>query len=166
MLSSENKINEDEEEDDKSAVGTAAAAGIDDSGSGKPLTRQIKLLLVDDEPDIISSFKKGLEVYGYTVDAYTDPELALVNFRPNTYHLLLLDINMPKMDGFKLFQQIEKKDPKARVFFVTAYETMYFDAFRELFPDLDIGSFVRKPISIEKLSKQIESRLLEEKPHK
>jgi DNA-binding response OmpR family regulator len=163
MPSLENKMNDG---DSSNSTAGTAAAGIDDSGSGKPLTRQIKLLLVDDEPDMISSFKKGLEVYGYTVDAYTDPELALVNFRPNTYHLLLLDINMPKMDGFKLFQQIEKKDPKARVFFVTAYETTYFDAFREIFPDLDIGSFVRKPISIEKLAKQIESRLLEAKPHK
>jgi two-component system catabolic regulation response regulator CreB/two-component system response regulator ChvI len=72
---------------------------------------------------------------------------------------------MPKMDGFKLFQQIEKKDPKARVFFVTAYET-YFEAFREIFPDLDIGSFVRKPISIDKLAKQIESKLLEARPPK
>jgi two-component system, OmpR family, response regulator ChvI len=142
---------------------------IDDDGggggSGRSISRKIKLLLVDDEPDVISSFKIGLEAYGYIVDAFTDPELALVNFRPETYHLLLLDINMPKMDGFKLFQQIEKKDPKARVFFVTAYET-YFEAFREIFPDLDIGSFVRKPISIEKLAKQIESKLLEAKPPK
>jgi DNA-binding NtrC family response regulator len=157
MPSSENKMNDD----DNSA---ATAVGID-SRSDKSLTRRIKLLLVDDEPDVMSSFKKGLEVYGYTVDGYTDPELALANFRPNTYDLLLLDINMPKMDGFKLFQQIEKKDPKSRVCFVTAYET-YFEAFREIFPDLDIGNFLRKPISMENLAKQIEFRLLEPKPHK
>jgi DNA-binding response OmpR family regulator len=157
MPSSENKMNDD----DNSA---ATAVGID-SRSDKSLTRRIKLLLVDDEPDVMSSFKEGLEVYGYTVDGYTDAELALANFRPNTYDLLLLDINMPKMDGFKLFQQIEKKDPKARVCFVTAYET-YFEAFREIFPDLDIGSFLRKPISIENLAKQIEFRLLEAKPNK
>ena len=133
-------------------------ANIADSASSKSHTDQIKLLVVDDEPDVISSFKMGLELYGYKVDAYTDPEEALAKFRPNAYHLLLLDINMPKMDGFKLFQQIEKKDPKARVCFVTAYET-YFEAFKEIFPDLDIGSFVRKPISIENLAKQIESRV-------
>jgi len=140
-------------------------ADIANSGSGKLPTSKIKLLIVDDEPDVISSFKMGLETYGYMVDTYTDPELALANFKPNTYHLLLLDINMPKMDGFKLFQQIEKEDPKARVCFVTAYET-YFEAFKEIFPDLDIGSFVRKPISIENLAKQIKSRVLEAKPSK
>jgi len=145
--------------------GTTTADIAHSASSGKPARGQIKLLVVDDEPDVISSFKMGLEMYGYTVDAYTDPEEALANFRPSTYHLLLLDINMPKMDGFKLFQQIEKKDPKARVCFVTAYET-YFEAFREIFPDLDIGSFVRKPISIENLAKQIETRVLEAKPPK
>jgi DNA-binding NtrC family response regulator len=140
------------------AGGGGTIADFANSGSADSPTSKIKLLIVDDEPDVISSFKKGLEVYGYMIDAYTDPELALANFRPNTYHLLLLDINMPKMDGFKLFQHIEKKDPKARVCFVTAYE-MYFEAFKEIFPDLDIGSFVRKPISLENLAKQIESRV-------
>jgi DNA-binding NtrC family response regulator len=162
MLSSENKMNDGY--NDSSSASTTTV-GIKDSGSGKSLTRQIKILLVDDQPDVIATFKMGLEIYGYTVDGYTDPELALVNFRPNTYHLLLLDVNMPKMDGFKLFEQIEKKDPKARVCFVTAYEN-YFEAFKEIFPDLDIGSFVRKPISIENLAKQIESRLSEAKPPK
>lgn len=146
-------------------AGGGTIADIANSGSGDSPASKIKLLIVDDEPDVISSFKKGLEIYGYMVDAYTDPELALANFRPNTYHLLLLDINMPKMDGFKLFQHIEKKDPKARVCFVTAYE-MYFEAFKEIFPDLDIGSFVRKPISLENLAKQIESRVLEAKSPK
>jgi two-component system, OmpR family, response regulator ChvI len=143
-------------------VSEAAGTNVDiaDSSSGKSHASQIKLLVVDDEPDVVSSFKMGLEIYGYTVDAYTDPEEALANFRTNTYQLLLLDINMPKMDGFKLFQQIEKKDPTARVCFVTAYET-YFEAFKEIFPDLDIGSFIRKPISIENLAKQIESKVLE-----
>jgi DNA-binding NtrC family response regulator len=150
---------------DNSSSASTTAAGIEDNGSGKSLTKQTRILLVDDEPDVISTFKMGLETYGYMVDGYTDPELALANFRPNTYRLLLLDINMPKMDGFKLFQQIEKKDPKARVCFVTAYEN-YFEAFKEIFPDLDIGSFVRKPISIENLAKQIESRLSEAKPPK
>lgn len=128
MLSSENKMSDDDSHNSggggAAAAAAAAAVGID-SRSDKSVTRRIKLLLVDDEPDVVSVFKEGLEVYGYTVDAYTNPELALANFRPNTYDLLLLDINMPKMDGFKLFQQIEKKDPKAKVFFVTAYETYF-----------------------------------------
>jgi two-component system catabolic regulation response regulator CreB/two-component system response regulator ChvI len=68
---------------------------------------------------------------------------------------------MPKIDGFKLFQQLEKKDPKARVCFVTAYDT-YFEAFKEIFPDLDIGYFVKKPISLKELANKIELLLLKQ----
>ncbi|MDP9498832.1 MAG: response regulator [Thermoproteota archaeon] len=158
MLPSQNKMN-DENKNNNS--GAAAAAADIDSSSVKPLTRGARLLLVDDEPDVLSSFKSGLEAQGYTVDGYTDSELALANFRPDTYHLLILDINMPKIDGFKLFQQLEKKDPKARVCFVTAYDT-YFEAFKEIFPDLDIGYFVKKPISLKELANKIELILLKQ----
>ena len=146
MPQSENR--KDHDHDNKAIVDV-------DSGSDKSLARGAKLLLLDDEVDVMQSFKKGLEMEGYTVDGYTDSELALANFRPNTYHLLILDINMPKIDGFKLFQQLEKKDPKAKVCFVTAYET-YFEAFKEIFPDLDIGYFVKKPISLKDLGKKVE----------
>ena len=146
MPQSENR--KDHDHDNKAIVDV-------DSGSDKSLPKGAKLLLVDDELDVMQSFKKGLEIEGYTVDGYTDSELALANFRPNTYHLLILDINMPKIDGFKLFQQLEKKDPKAKVCFVTAYET-YFEAFKEIFPDLDIGYFVKKPISLKDLGKKVE----------
>ena len=146
MSRSENRKNHDH---DNSAIVDS------DSGSDKSIAKGTKLLLVDDEPEIMLSFKKGLEMQGYTVDGYTDSELALSNFRPNTYHLLILDINMPKIDGFKLFQQLEKKDPKAKVCFVTAYET-YFEAFKEIFPDLEIGYFVKKPISLKDLGKKVE----------
>jgi DNA-binding response OmpR family regulator len=146
MPQSENR--KDDDHDNKAIVDV-------DSGSDKSLARGAKLLLVDDELDVMQSFKKGLEMEGYTVDGYTDSELALANFRPNTYHLLILDINMPKIDGIKLFQQLEKKDPKAKVCFVTAYET-YFEAFKEIFPDLDIGYFVKKPISLKDLGKKVE----------
>jgi DNA-binding response OmpR family regulator len=149
MPQSENR--KDHDHDNKAIVDV-------DSGSDKSLARGAKLLLVDDELDVMQSFKKGLEMEGYTVDGYTDSELALANFMPNTYHLLILDINMPKIDGFKLFQQLEKKDPKAKVCFVTAYET-YFEAFKEIFPDLDIGYFVKKPISLKDLGKKVELML-------
>jgi CheY-like chemotaxis protein len=60
-------------------------------------------LLVDDEIDNSSIFKKALEDNGLHVDAYNDPELALSAFKSNYYHLLLLDIIMPKMDGYELY---------------------------------------------------------------
>ncbi|MGG7378428.1 response regulator transcription factor, partial [Escherichia coli] len=58
-----------------------------------------RILLVDDEPDIAYLVKVGLERNGFRVDGYTDPILALQNFKSGLYQLLVLDIKMPKMDG-------------------------------------------------------------------
>jgi DNA-binding response OmpR family regulator len=62
--------------------------------------------LVDDEPDITHLVRRVLENNEFVVDSYTDPTLALSNFRPRLYDLILLDIKMPKMNGFDLYQKI------------------------------------------------------------
>ena len=67
-----------------------------------------KILIVDDEPDITSTFDMILEMNGFEVDSYNDPLLALSNFKPNSYGLALLDIRMPKMNGFELYKKIKK----------------------------------------------------------
>ena len=59
------------------------------------------ILIVDDEHDNSSIFKIGLEDAGFEVNAYSDPELALSAFKPDFYDLLILDIRMPKMDGYE-----------------------------------------------------------------
>ena len=83
----------------------------------------MKILLVDDEPDIVQSVKEGLEMRGLSVDAFDDPEKALQAFKPDTYDIAILDIRMPKMNGFRLYRAIEKRDAKVRVRFFTAFET-------------------------------------------
>lgn len=69
-----------------------------------------KILLVDDEPDIIFTFKTGLEANGFVVDAFDDPVLALSNFKPGMYDLLLLDVKMPQINGFELYEKMRKID--------------------------------------------------------
>jgi DNA-binding response OmpR family regulator len=59
-----------------------------------------RILVVDDEPDIAFTLQAGLEDGGFNVDAFTDPELVLSNFKPGLYDLALIDIMMPKMNGF------------------------------------------------------------------
>ena len=59
-------------------------------------------MLVDDEPDITSVTKRGLQSNGFEVNAFTDPVEALSNFKTGIYDLLLLDAKMPKIDGFEL----------------------------------------------------------------
>ena len=64
------------------------------------------VLLVDDDPDVTTVFGLGLEDEGFDVYTYNDPLEALSKFRPNFYDLLLVDINMPKIDGIELSRQI------------------------------------------------------------
>ena len=118
------------------------------NNENRPLRR---ILLVDDEVDVISVFKMILEMNGYEVDAYTDPTSALDDFRPNFYGLLLLDIRMPTINGFELYRKMRNIDDKVSVCFITAFED-YREEFKESFPMLDeFKYFIRKPKAIEDL---------------
>jgi DNA-binding response OmpR family regulator len=117
-----------------------------------------RILLVDDEPDVTTTFKMGLEGTGYKVDAFNDPAEALSKFKVGVYDLLLLDIKMPKMNGFQLYEELEKLDRNAKVCFITAFE-VYYRSLRELFPQIEIDCFIKKPIETEELVKRIQAEL-------
>jgi CheY-like chemotaxis protein len=120
-----------------------------------------KILIVDDEPDVCTVLKKVLEQYGFNADSCDDPISALENFKAGLYDLLLLDIKMPEMDGFLLYQEMKKIDNKIRVCFLTASE-MYLEKFREKewVAALDKDLFLRKPIKNEDLINEI-SRIID-----
>jgi DNA-binding response OmpR family regulator len=108
-----------------------------------------KILLVDDEPDITMSFEATLQNAGFIVHTYQDPLIALSKFKPSYYDLVILDIKMPKMNGFKLYAEIQKIDNKVKVCFVTAGE-FFYDQVREeeeQYCKLDTERFLQKPIS-------------------
>ena len=112
-----------------------------------------KILLIDDEPDIIYSIKMVLENNNeFVVDSYTDPILALTNFKPGSYDLILLDIKMPKMNGFDLYQKMKEIDSNAKMCFLTASE-LFYEEYRRLdaYPSLDKAYFIQKPFRIEQL---------------
>jgi DNA-binding response OmpR family regulator len=117
-----------------------------------------RVLIVDDEPDITLVIKLGLESNGFIVKTYNDPLLALSNFKADSYDLLLLDIKMPRMNGFELYQRLQEIDLKVKICFITAFE-LYFDEFQRLYPKLKVECFVRKPVSIDVLSKVIREEL-------
>ena len=116
-----------------------------------------KILLVDDEPDIIFTFKTGLEANGFVVDAFEDPVLALSNFKPGMYDLLLLDVKMPRINGFELYEKMRKIDGEVKACFITAHE-VYYESLREIFPTMDLDCYV-KPIQIEDLVKHINQHM-------
>ena len=112
-----------------------------------------RILLVDDEPDVIFTFKVGVEANGFVVDAFEDPVLALSNFKPGFYGLLLLDVKMPQINGFDLYEKIKKIDSEVKACFITAHE-VYYESLREIFPTMDLDCYI-KPIQIEDLVKHV-----------
>jgi DNA-binding response OmpR family regulator len=118
------------------------------------------ILLIDDEPDITFTIKNILEHNGFKVDSFTDPISALDHYQINFYDLVILDIKMPKMDGFQLYVKIREKDPKVKICFLTAIAT-FNEEFRKT--RLVVGKtinedyFIQKPIKMEDLIKKLAS---------
>jgi len=111
----------------------------------------MRVLLVDDDPDIVDVVKRGLEMLGLPVDAFVDPEKALQAFRPDTYDIAILDVRMPRLNGFQLYREILKRDDKVRVRFFTAFEE-FREEFKRAFPDLVERRFIKKPTTIGKIA--------------
>ena len=109
------------------------------------------VLIVDDEPDVKLALKIALEENGFEVDAFDDPIMALDHFKKGVYDLLILDIKMPKMHGFKLYREIRKIDSQVKICFLTAGE-MYYGAYADIFNE---NQFIRKPIENKELINRV-----------
>jgi len=119
-----------------------------------------KILLIDDEPDITFTIKNVLEDSGFKVDCFNHPLIALESYRSTFYDLVVLDIKMPKMNGFELYIKLKEKDSRTKICFLTASE-MYHEKFRKARDEFGrtIGEdyFIQKPIKNEDLIKQLTS---------
>jgi CheY-like chemotaxis protein len=119
-----------------------------------------RIMLVEDEDDIILLFKMILESdVGLKVDSFTDPFSALNNFRLGLYDLILIDIALPKMNGFELYKKIRKLDNKVKICFLTAGEMYYEEVRKQVFPELEANCFIRKPITNEDLIQKVKDIL-------
>ena len=116
------------------------------------------VLIVDDDPDMTSVFSLGLQDEGFEVYTYNDPLEVLSQFRPNFYDLLLVDINMPKMNGIDLSRRLLELDSNVKICFITAGDANV-EVLRELYPTRDIGCFIKKPVTINHLVRRVKSEL-------
>jgi CheY-like chemotaxis protein len=118
------------------------------------MTTLKKILLVDNEADITYALENGLENYGYSIYSFNDSMLALNSYKSNFYDLVILDIKMPKMDGFELYNKIKERDPEVKICFLTASE-LFYEEFRKtryvLGEKLGEEYFIQKPIKTDEL---------------
>ena len=73
-----------------------------------------RIAVVDDEPDITNVLNKGLEHQGFAADTFNNPHSALAGFQPKYYDIMIIDIRMPRINGFDLYRQLKKKDTSVK----------------------------------------------------
>jgi two-component system, OmpR family, response regulator ChvI len=100
-----------------------------------------RILVIDDEPDITISVKRGLERFHFLVDAFNNPVEAVSKFEPGKFQFAVIDVKMPEMNGFEVYNELLKQDQRLKVCFLTAYEEFRGD-FRKKFPDLSMECFL------------------------
>jgi DNA-binding response OmpR family regulator len=113
-----------------------------------------RVLVIDDSPDITNAISIGLKGYGISVDAYVDPVEAVSAFKAGSYDLAILDVRMPRMNGFQVYRELKKIDEDLRICFLTAFE-IHESEFRKLFPEMTAQLFLRKPITMRALRSKI-----------
>jgi DNA-binding response OmpR family regulator len=116
-----------------------------------------KILVVDDEQDIVFTLKTALTEAGFSVDAFTNPSFAFDMFTPEKYELIILDIRMPVLNGFELYMKLLEKDNSIKVLFLTAVNefSMYSKFKRSVSPMLGKRYYLQKPIDLKKLMQRI-----------
>jgi DNA-binding response OmpR family regulator len=125
-----------------------------------------RILIVDDDVDVTMTFRAVIEDSNNDADVHkrievctsNDPVVALSEFKPNFYDLLLVDINMPRLNGFELCEKIFAIDINVRVCLMSSGE-INWEALREMYPTRQEGCFIRKPVTMDYLLKRIRSEL-------
>jgi CheY-like chemotaxis protein len=122
------------------------------------------ILVVNDEKDINTTVRQVLEIGGFKVDSYENPYLALENFKPQYYDLVMIDSKMPQMDGFAFYKEVKAIDPNVKTCFLTAADVQpdHFSADSFSSPP-PANCFIRIPIENESLLERIEEIMAEVK---
>jgi two-component system, cell cycle sensor histidine kinase and response regulator CckA len=117
---------------------------------------QARLLVVDDDPDNAQVIKLGLLKCGFLVDAYTNPEEALQEFKSNaeSYSLVLSDIWMKSISGIQLAEIVREINPNVKVLLLTGSEIGHIES-SKISASPSIDGFLQKPIAITKLADKI-----------
>ena len=118
------------------------------------------ILLLDDDFDIITVFRLGLEDKGFHVSVFTDPLLALDHFQmnPEQFGLVISDIRMPVMNGYDFIKKVKEMKPEVKVFLMTAFRIDDIEFRREL-PLVKVDEIIHKPISLEDFTSMVSKHI-------
>ena len=116
-----------------------------------------RILIVDEEKDVGGTFETILKNYGFEIDYFTDPAVALEKFKPNLYDLTILDINMPEINGFELYDQLKSRDSNIKTLFITGLNNVesYNTQNSKVYPLKGQRHFMAKPVSNKELLEHV-----------
>lgn len=132
-------------------------ATITATGAAAPATR-VRILVVDDEEDIADILKIELDAAGFWADVAYRPSDALRMFRAGEYRMAIIDMRMPGMDGFSLYEKMREIDPGVKVCFMTAFSGRQ-DAARQRFPGLSDRCLMEKPATQDEILSVVKAEI-------
>lgn len=112
------------------------------------LTTERRIMVIDDEYDIVYILRKQLEKWGYEVDTFTNPLYALGVFKanPDRYSVIMTDIRMPEINGISLAQLLLRVKPDAKIIIMTAFE-IYAQDLKIGLPKIKNDQILKKPLT-------------------
>lgn len=122
----------------------------------KTNSKTANILLVEDDPNLSMVIQDYLEMLDYKTMHCKDGEEGLTEFKKNEYNLVILDVMMPKMDGFMLAEEIRKRDDNVPIIFLTA-KSLKEDRIKGF--QVGCDDYISKPFSTEELSMRIKAIL-------
>jgi DNA-binding response OmpR family regulator len=116
----------------------------------------MRILIVEDEMSMLKALCTGLGKYGYAVDAANDGEMALELIEINPYDVVILDLNLPKIDGIEVLQKIRKTKRDLKVLILSARAEV-----EDKIAGLDLGAndYLSKPFHFKELEARIRALL-------
>lgn len=125
-------------------------------------SNQHRLLIVDDEKDLLFVYKRALELAGMEITAFDNPDMAFKEFKENSekYSLLLTDMRMPSMNGYELINKVKAIRPEIRTIIISAYNITQDEVRRNMNSNVKIDALICKPVALERL-REIISEVLQ-----
>jgi CheY-like chemotaxis protein len=130
-----------------------------ESSLEKP-SKNNRILLVEDDLDVLFTYKLALDSENFNVDAFSDPRIALRSFaeHPNSYYdIVVLDIRMPNLNGLQLFYRLKAIDVNIKILFVSALDAA--EELTSILPGIKFDDVIRKPVNIDHLVNKIKSEI-------
>ena len=120
-------------------------------------SQKFNVMLIDDEPDMIITYKSFLHSEGYNVDAFSNSQEALRHFaqvNPSYYNLIIMDIRMPHLNGLQLYNRMKAINNSVRILFISALDAV--EELVSILPDIRRNSIIRKPVEKDHFVKSVQ----------